>query len=126
MNVLVIAAGRLLDAHERAEDRVQFVFVEYAHLRQRARPGDRPFHVVVEQLAVERERVVEPPQQRRRLALEAPAPQLLRQPAAFRSRAAVTSSAGSVSSRFLSVAMRLRPRVGSPKTRMNPAASRAS
>src|SRR4051812_10472279 len=126
MDVFVIAAGRRFDPNEGAEDRVELVLIQNAGFRQRAGPGDRAFHVVIEQLAVERERVVEPPQQRRRLALEAPAPQLLRQPAAFRSRAAVTSSAGSVSSRFLSVAMRLRPRVGSPKTRMNPAASRAS
>src|SRR5205807_2257136 len=101
MNVFVIAAGGRVDASECAEDRVQFVVSEYANFRQRTGPGDRAFHVVVEQLAVEGEGVVEPPQQRRRLALEAPAPQLLRQPAAFRSRAAVTSSAGSVSSRFL-------------------------
>src|SRR3954453_20025615 len=126
MNVFVIAACRRLDASQRAEDRVELVFVEYTHFRQRMRPCDRPFDVVVEQLAVERERVVEPPQQRRRLPLEAPAPKLLRQPAAFRSRAAVTSSAGSVSSRLFSTEMRLRPRVGRPKTRMKPAASRAS
>ena len=97
--VIAVSAGGSMRS-QRAEDRIELVRRSARRHRERARPGDRAFDVLVEQLAVERERVVEPPQQLRRLALEASAPQLLRQPAAFRSRAAVTSSAGSVSSRL--------------------------
>ena len=123
MDVFVIAARRRLDAHQRADDRVDLVVGQHAGTRQRARPGDRAFHVVGEQLAVERERVVERRSKRRRLAARSARPttsastRRLPQP---RGRHFI----GGQRVVILRREMRLRPRSWQAEERMKPAESR--
>src|SRR5205085_665404 len=111
----VVVGGGRVERFQTFDDRRALFSRQRARIRERARPRQRAAHVRREQLAIERERVVEPPEQLRRSRREPAAPQ--RQP-----RPPATFSIGFTSS----AAMRFRPRSGRPNRRMKPAESCAS